>query len=75
MQFGAMNFRVKPVLDEIETFARLGSDYLELAMDPPMVHHSTLATLRTKITLEVFDANRRMLVDSRERIRAMVAGG
>jgi hypothetical protein len=28
MQFGAMNFPVMPVLDEIETFARLGFDYL-----------------------------------------------
>ena len=73
MQFGTMNFSVKPVLDEIETFARLGFDYLELAMDPPMAHHSTLAALRTVVTLEVFDANRRMLVDRRERIRAMVA--
>ena len=42
MQFGAMNFPVTPVLDEIETFARLGFDYLELAMDPPMAHHSNL---------------------------------
>jgi hypothetical protein len=39
MRFGAMNFPVVPVLDEIETFARLGFDYLELAMDPPMAHH------------------------------------
>ena len=43
MQFGAMNFPVTPVLQEIETFARLGFDYLELAMDPPMAHYSTIA--------------------------------
>ena len=50
MQFGAMNFPVSPVLGEIETFARLGFDYLELAMDPPMAHHSLLLSARTAIT-------------------------
>ncbi|MEE4111540.1 MAG: sugar phosphate isomerase/epimerase [Desulfobacteraceae bacterium] len=45
-----MNFPVTPVLEEIETFARLGFDYLELAMDPPMAHHSTLSSNRTAIT-------------------------
>ena len=50
MHFGAMNFPVAPVLDEIETFARLGFDFLELAMDPPMAHHSTLSSCRTAIT-------------------------
>ena len=46
MQFGAMNFPVAKVLDEIDAFARLGFDYLELAMDPPMAHHSVLASTR-----------------------------
>lgn len=41
MQFGAMNFPVIPVLEEIDTIARLGFDYLELAMDPPMVSKFT----------------------------------
>ena len=50
MHFGAMNFPVTPVLDEIETFARLEFDYLELAMDPPMAHHSTLSSARAAIT-------------------------
>ena len=50
MHFGAMNFPVKPVLDEIETFARLRFDYLELAMDPPMAHHSILSSSRAVIT-------------------------
>ena len=49
MQFGAMNFPITPVLDEIDTFARLGFDYLELAMDPPMAHHSILSSSRTAI--------------------------
>jgi sugar phosphate isomerase/epimerase len=37
------------VLDEIEVFARLEFDYLELTMDPPMAHHSTLAQAKTAI--------------------------
>jgi sugar phosphate isomerase/epimerase len=35
-----MNFPVKPVLREIEKFAALGFDYLELAMDPPQAHYT-----------------------------------
>jgi len=50
MQFGAMNFPVAPVLDEIETFSRLGFDYLELTMDPPMAHHRILASNKNAIT-------------------------
>jgi len=38
MRFGAMNFPVAPVLDEIEAIAKLDMDYLELAMDPPQAH-------------------------------------
>lgn len=49
MQFGAMNYPVTPLLHEIDTFARLGFDYLELAMDPPMAHHAILASKRTAI--------------------------
>ena len=56
MRFGAMNFPVTPVLDEIETFARLGFDYLELAMDPPMAHHSTLSSSRAAITRALNDS-------------------
>ncbi|WP_163340422.1 sugar phosphate isomerase/epimerase [Desulfopila sp. IMCC35008] len=43
MQYGAMNFPVSPLLAEIETFAQMGFDYLELTMDPPMAHYSTLS--------------------------------
>jgi len=49
MLFGAMNFPVKPVLEEIETFAQLGFDYLELAMDPPMAHHQVIAGQQSAI--------------------------
>jgi sugar phosphate isomerase/epimerase len=56
MQFGAMNFPVAPVLDEIDVFARLGFDYLELAMDPPMAHHSILSSTQRAIT-QALEAN------------------
>ena len=49
MLFGAMNFPIKPVMEEIETFARLGFDYLELAMDPPMAHHQMIAEQQSAI--------------------------
>ncbi len=55
MQFGAMNFPVASVLDEIDAFARLGFDYLELAMDPPMAHHSILASAQKAITQALKD--------------------
>ncbi len=42
MHFGAMNYPIRPVLDEIEALGRLEFDYLELAMDPPEAHHETL---------------------------------
>ena len=44
MKFGAMNFPVKSLHEEIETIGNLGFDYLELAMDPPMAHYSFLET-------------------------------
>lgn len=49
MQYGAMNFPVMPVLEEIENIGRLGFDYVELAMDPPMAHHSVLSANRAAI--------------------------
>ena len=35
MQYGAMNFPVKPLLEEIRKIGERGFDYVELAMDPP----------------------------------------
>lgn len=35
MKYGAMNFPVKPILQEIEEIGRLGFDYVELTFDPP----------------------------------------
>lgn len=50
MLYGAMNFPVVPVLDEIDTFAQLGFDYLELTMDQPRAHYSIISENQTAIT-------------------------
>jgi len=42
VRFGAMNFPIKPFLEEIEGAAGLGMDYIELAMDPPEAHFSRI---------------------------------
>ena len=49
MQFGAMNYPIRPVLEEIEAIGALGFDYLELAMDAPEAHHSVLRRLSDDI--------------------------
>ena len=49
IQYGAMNFPVRPVLEEIETIAGLGFDYLELTMDPPQAHYSILRKNKDRI--------------------------
>ncbi|MGB9629460.1 MAG: sugar phosphate isomerase/epimerase family protein [Thermodesulfobacteriota bacterium] len=35
MKYGAMNFPIKPLLEEIEEIGQMGFDYVELTMDPP----------------------------------------
>jgi sugar phosphate isomerase/epimerase len=50
MRFGAMNFPVKPLLEQIEMFSELGLDYLELALDPPLGHHQEVMRQKTPIT-------------------------
>jgi len=49
MRFGAMNYPVRPVLEEIDTFGALQMDYLELAMDSPMAHHSRIGPQKNAI--------------------------
>lgn len=49
MLYGAMNFPVMPVLDELEAVAALGFDYFELAMDAPRAHYKELLTLQKYI--------------------------
>ena len=42
MRYGAMNFPIRPVLSELEDFARLGFDFIEIAMDAPEGHYRKL---------------------------------
>ncbi len=49
MQYGAMNFPVMPVIAEIEAFAGMGFDYLELTMDPPQAHYSNIQQDKDRI--------------------------
>ncbi len=49
MLFGAMNFPVKPVLQEIREFAKLGFDYFELTMDPPQAHYLQIRRLKAEL--------------------------
>jgi len=42
MKYGAMNFPIKPIADELADISALGFDYLELSMDPPQAHYSAI---------------------------------
>ena len=55
MIYGAMNFPVMPVIDEIHSFAGLGFDYLELTMDPPEAHYSIISENRLSIAKALAD--------------------
>lgn len=61
MLYGAMNFPVKPVLEELEDISRLGFDYLELAMDPPQAHCGIIRQQREDI-LRVLDRHSMQIV-------------
>lgn len=49
MRYGAMNFPIRPVLDEIHAIGSLGLDYFELAMDSPEAHYIRLQEQRDAI--------------------------
>lgn len=49
MLYGAMNFPIRPVLEELESLAALGFDFLELAMDPPAAHYATVRDQKTAL--------------------------
>jgi sugar phosphate isomerase/epimerase len=57
MLYGAMNFPVRPILQELEAISGLGFDYLELTMDPPHAHHTTIRRQKDAIlkNLENFE--------------------
>lgn len=46
MKYGAMNFPIKPLFDELEKIAGLGFDYLELTIDPPCAHYSEVEKIK-----------------------------
>jgi sugar phosphate isomerase/epimerase len=50
MQYGAMNFPIKPVVEELTEIAALGFDYLELTMDPPQAHYTTIRQQMSSIS-------------------------
>jgi len=47
--FGAMNFPVNAILDELAEFAAQGFDYLELTLDPPRAHYRQVLDERETI--------------------------
>jgi len=49
MLYGAMNSPLRPILEELESIAALGFDFLELTMDPPMAHYRQVFENRRKI--------------------------
>lgn len=57
MQYGAMNFPIRPVLQEIAVISELGFDYLELTMDPPQAHYSVIRRQKERILKTLEDLN------------------
>jgi sugar phosphate isomerase/epimerase len=49
MQFGAINFPIRPLIDEIRSIAALGFDYIEIAMDSPEASPDMLLMNATEI--------------------------
>jgi sugar phosphate isomerase/epimerase len=49
MKYGAMNFPVKPLLQEIEEIGKLGFDYVELTMDLPEAAPQKVLTQKKSI--------------------------
>ena len=56
-----MNSPLKPILEELESIADMGFDYLELTMDPPMAHYRQLTENRSKI-LAALERHRLFLI-------------
>jgi len=54
MLYGAMNFPVRPILEQVKAVAAGGFDYLELAMDPPRAHHKLIREQKRDL-LEALD--------------------
>jgi sugar phosphate isomerase/epimerase len=61
MRYGAMNFPVNPILEELEAISELGFDYLELTMDPPQAHYSIIRQQKKRL-LKALDRKKMELV-------------
>jgi sugar phosphate isomerase/epimerase len=57
MRYGAMNFPVNDVQQEIKQFAALGFDFLELTLDPPRAHYSSVRAEKDTIIKELKACN------------------
>ena len=49
MKYGAMNFPIKPVIEELEKISGLGFDYFELTLDPPCAHYTTVLEMEEEL--------------------------
>ncbi len=49
MKYGAMNFPIMPVFDELKKIAALGFDYLELTLDPPCAHYTEIMEIEDEL--------------------------
>jgi sugar phosphate isomerase/epimerase len=49
MHYGAMNFPIRPVIDEIGAIADMGMNFVELAFDPPQGHYQRIQEQRRAI--------------------------
>ena len=49
MQFGAMNFPIHPLLEEIDRITKMEFDFIEISMDAPMAHYTVIIEQKTAI--------------------------
>ncbi|MFH2059823.1 MAG: sugar phosphate isomerase/epimerase [Pseudomonadota bacterium] len=49
MKYGAMNFPIKPVLEELKRISDLGFDYFELTLDPPCAHYTSILDMENEL--------------------------
>jgi sugar phosphate isomerase/epimerase len=53
MQYGAMNFPVMPLRDEIDRVAAMGFDFIEISMDAPMAHYKIMVAEKAAISQQL----------------------
>jgi sugar phosphate isomerase/epimerase len=53
MQYGAMNFPVMPLRDEIDRVAAMGFDFIEISMDAPMAHYTVMTAEKAAISRQL----------------------